>query len=173
VSATACTALALLLGLALLDRDEPVADPVSADPPDGARLADAPSAVSLTFPDSPDPRRVQVTVTGPGGAPVSSGPPSVAGGTVVQPVTVRSDGEFLVVYHVVLADGSDRSGITRFSVGPAPAGPPPAAADDPHAHSHGGSLGFLVSLLAVVVAGAVLMLGLRSPRPADPSSSPD
>lgn len=98
------------------------------DPPDGAALAAAPAAVTLTFAESLDARYTQIVVTDAERATIPTGAPSVAGatGAVTLPPDL-ADGRYTVAYRVVSLDGHPVRGAIRFTVGtaaPARAAPP-------------------------------------------------
>ena len=128
--ATLITLVAGLFGLGLLVATSAAAHAVvvSSNPPDGARLADAPSAVSVTFDES-------VGLGGGGylrvvdqvGRRVDNGSASHPGddGTKIS-VPVRAglgDGTYTASYRVVSADSHPVAGSIRFVVGNGVLGP--------------------------------------------------
>ena len=146
---------------------------VSTNPPDGAALAVAPSAVELTFTAPPDSTASHVGVWDAARTALATGEPSRSGSAGLrQTFTVKASGVVTVAYHVVLDDGTDVVGVLRFSVGtgaPPPVLDPAARRADVAAvtvHQHdvdpvGASL--LVVDVAVLL-GAVLLL-FRRPAP--------
>lgn len=100
---------ALLLGLMLLTSAGPAAAHtalVSSDPADGAEVAAAPPAVTLTF-NLPVQEFAAVTVTGPGGTRWEQGPARVAGDTVTTELdSLGPAGRYVVAYRVVSAAGT-------------------------------------------------------------------
>jgi copper resistance protein C len=89
----------------------------STSPRDGSTVTSAPATVVLEFNERIGASFVTVTVTGPGGAPVSDGRPQVDGDTVTQPLAASlPDGGYAVAFRVVSEDGHAVSGRTRFTV---------------------------------------------------------
>jgi copper resistance protein C len=89
----------------------------SISPARGATLASAPSQVVLTFDEPVSTSFATVTVTGPGGASVSSGRAVVNGATVKQPLaTGLTSGSYRVAYRVVSDDGHPVSSVSTFSL---------------------------------------------------------
>lgn len=137
------------------------------DPPDGAALSAAPTAVELTVAARPEVARSHISVSTGDGAPLAAGPLTRSGElTLRQPVSIGGTGDFTIAYHVVLAGGGDVSGVRRFSVGTgiAPAtrgGPQDAAA--PH-HQIDNLSAVLLVLNGVVVIGFVAALLATKPR---------
>ncbi len=154
-------------------------------PADGAVLAEAPAAVTLTF--SAAVRGPEVTVTGPDGATVG-GEATADGSLVTVPVALAAAGRQTVDWAVTSADGHRLAGTLTFDWTPpvaaapttdAPSGaevtagsttPAPAAAEPSEAASAGpvdgpGSGGALVTgtvaLLVLAVLGAVVVLVRR------------
>ncbi|WP_426502253.1 copper resistance CopC family protein [Dactylosporangium sp. McL0621] len=157
--------------LALLD---PPARFTGTDPADGTVLGAPPSRVAAVFTGGFEPREMHLTVAPAGGGPsVTTGPVRRDGSAITVAVSITATGEYLVGYHVLLADGRELSGITRFTVsgtGPAPAaGGPPAEAEGDGGHVHGGddplSLGLLALDLVLLVVVAIVLL--RRPRRRD------
>lgn len=137
-----------------------------------AALAGAPAAVELTFSTTPTVADSHVSVIGDGGAKVNaSGLALVAGGTLRQPVSIDTTGDFTVAYHVELEDGGEASGSLRFSVGTGVA--PPASAQaveaatatvaDGHGHGVDPVSAALLVIDGLVVLGVVALLYLRRP----------
>lgn len=130
----------------------------SSTPAADARVAQAPTEVTLTFTEDVPADRAEVTVTGPAGTDAAtgtdhaSGPITAAGGTLTVPLEPLGDaGVYEIEYRVVSDDGHPVSGTVPFTLtapGPgagapaptpaAPAGAPdttPAPAGDPAADS--------------------------------------
>jgi methionine-rich copper-binding protein CopC len=135
---------------------------VSAAPAGGARLDAPPDQVSLTFSAEVDSGQTHVILVDPDGMVWSTGDPVVRGGTVTQPVDAAGDGPLVVAYHAVFRDGRELSGEQWFTVGPAPAAAPDAAAG-PHDHGELGPLAGAAALLIVAGGAGVLTLALRRP----------
>ncbi len=116
---------------------------VSSVPADGATVATAPDAVTLTF-DEPVGRRFGlVVVTGPGGRKVQQGALQVTGETARQPLgRLGPAGTYRVSWRVVSADGHPvsgafafrlRTGDARGTSKPTPTEAPTSAASTPPA----------------------------------------
>ncbi|MER5967712.1 copper resistance CopC family protein [Streptomyces sp. NPDC002057] len=106
------------------------------DPANGAVVGTLPRSVTLTFSDPMTRKYAQLAVTGPGGAALGDGAPTVSGRTV----TLRlkdvgpAAGAYTVGYRVVSADGHPVTGTSAFTVRPAatsaaatPSAPSPSA----------------------------------------------
>ena len=151
----------------------------SSTPADGATLATAPDAVTLTFsgavlPDS------TVVVTGPQGA-VQLGPATAAGTAVTQPLqSGLPAGRYTVSYEVVADDGAPIAGSVSFAVqgGSSTAASPPTTADASSAATStppaqaaspsdpGGSRWLWTAVaIAVIVAAIVASVALRRRPP--------
>lgn len=109
---------------------------VSTSPTAGSTVAEAPDSLDLTFAGEPLPLGTLVAVTGPDGAPVSSGDAEIRGTTVVQPIDDAAEaGTYRVEWRSTSSDGHPLSGTFDFTVmekaAPAAVGTPPAAADAP------------------------------------------
>jgi len=161
-------ALAVLLALSVLAAGSASVSAhallLSSDPAANAVLASAPTTVTLTFTEPPDPRLSSVRVfdvSGNGhttGAAVmgSSGP-----NTLTAPVGTLPDGVYTVAWRTVsAADGHATAGSFAFSVGtgaPPPTSAPGAGAPD----AQGASTVSASSVLARVVLylGLVVLLG--------------
>lgn len=106
---------------------------VATSPAAGATVEEAPDALELDFAGEPLPLGTLVTVTGPDGAPVSSGEAEIRGTTVVQPIDdAVAAGIYRVEWRSTSSDGHPLSGIFDFTVteqdaAPAAAGTSPAA----------------------------------------------
>ena len=111
------------------------------DPPDGARLAHAPSAVLIMFTEAPDPKLSRVQILDTSGRQVAGGPVSPVRGartTVAIALPPLGDGVYTVSWRTVSAtDGHAATGAFAFAVGAQPlppiplAIPPPAAPPSP------------------------------------------
>lgn len=89
---------------------------VSIDPADGAHVTTAPTQVVLTFNEDVAPVGSIVKVAGPSGS-ATTGEAVVAGVKVTQPLTAGvPNGDYVVTYRVVSADGHPISGQSRFVV---------------------------------------------------------
>lgn len=155
----------------------------AADPPDGAALAAAPSAVVLTFSAVPDPALSHISVQDNAEREVGTGDAARTGRRGLRlAVSIRAAGDYTTAYHVVFEDGSDAVGVLRFSVGTGVAPQPLGAGAVRQAqqavvsgHDHGVdplSGGLLVIDFAVFV-GVVLMLMRRRTAPRPRFDAPD
>jgi methionine-rich copper-binding protein CopC len=134
----------------------------SALPAAGSRLAEAPSAVSLTFTEPL--ARAHLAVSG-----TSGGPAVMTDRTVRMPVTMPAAGRYLVAYHVVTVGGSELVGNVAFTVATGrgeaadaalPEPPAPALPEVPGGHQHG-ELGTLtVVVITVNVAAGLAVASL-------------
>lgn len=143
-------------------------------PADGAALREPPHQVSLTFDEAVQPAQIHIGVSDGGGHLVPSGAPVVAGAAINKPVTIQADGDYVLAYHVVLADGRAFTGTNRFRVSSSLASPEAAPADaaQPAAggHDHFGDDPLSV-VLTVVAAGSVialLVMLVHRPQPRRP-----
>ena len=123
------TVVALLLTLLAAPAPAAAAGGPASEPADGAALTEPPRSVGLTFDAAPDPAASHVTVLDAAGAPVPAGELRRDADTLTVDVEIDRTGDYTIAYHVVLADGAQRSGANRFSVGTgvAPAGSPVTA----------------------------------------------
>jgi hypothetical protein len=124
--------------------------------------------VTLQFSGTTELAVAHVVVEDPRGVTVSRGDAEVSGPRVRQPVNATGDGLFQVGYHVVATDGTESSGVLRFTVGAAPAaGPVPRAPEAAvgHVHLTKDPLSLLLVLidLVLVVVLLIVMLGRRPP----------
>lgn len=85
-------------------------------PANGEALTQAPQAISLTFTEAVRPQFSQVAVTGPDGAPVTTGAAAFDGPVIRQPVSIDADGAYVVAYRVIGDDGHPVSGQVTFTV---------------------------------------------------------
>lgn len=105
----------------------------STNPADGQTLAQAPSAIVLTFEEPPVALGAQVVVTGPSG-PVSSGAPHLDGSVVTEDVQPGAPaGRYTVEWRVTSDDGHPVSGTFGFTAQAAAAGTPSAVPASPTA----------------------------------------
>jgi copper resistance protein C len=155
------------------------------DPADGATVATAPTQVSVTFDEAPQPGLATLTVVGPDGAHHEQGPVTTRGDVVSVPVgPLPAAGAYEIGYRIVSSDGHPVSGSIAFTLTtaspagtPAPGAPAAAAPADPahagHAEpaappspaasagddSGGGVPAWVFVVIAlVVVAGAVALV---------------
>jgi copper resistance protein C len=155
------------------------------DPADGATVATAPTQVSVTFDQAPQPGLATITVVGPDGAHHEQGPVSTQGDVVSVPVgPLPTAGDYEIGYRIVSSDGHPVSGSIAFTLTtPSPAGasapgaPAAAAPADPAHAGHadptappspaasagddpGGGVPtwVFVAIALVVVAGAVALV---------------
>ncbi|NEA33574.1 copper resistance CopC family protein [Streptomyces sp. SID13031] len=141
-------------------------------PADGAALREPPRQVSLSFDAAVRPEQIHIEVSDGRGRPVSSGAPVTTGAAITEPVTIGADGDYVLDYHVVLADGRSFFGTNRFQVSssfaataPVPAKPvPPAAAGHDHFGDDPLSIGLTVVAAAFVIALLVMLIHRPQPR---------
>lgn len=151
---------ALLLAVAPVAPAAAHASLISSSPADGAVVEDAPDSVELTFSEavaSP----AYVVVTDPHGRTVSVGEPQVADASVSQPTGQADDeGEYVVEYRVVSADGHPVSGSVSFTVG---AGEPSTAGARPRVRGFWSENWRRIALggAGLLAGAAVLRSGLR------------
>jgi len=165
----------------------PAARLTGAAPADGARLSVAPTEVWLTFNGAIDPEQFHIGVSTADGRVVTTGAPRLAGSRILVPVSIHNGGAFLVGYHVRLAQGSEITGVSRFTLAlngsPAPtvsaapastvsAAPAPTVSaapavaggsDDGHGHLND-PLSLALLGISGLLALAVLWLLVRRPR---------
>ncbi|WP_158603449.1 copper resistance CopC family protein [Micromonospora radicis] len=150
--------------------DPPTAQVAQVSPADGAALDTAPADVVVTFDGPAVAREFHLSVVAAGGGPpVAAGPARLEAQRMVLPLSATPAGEYLAAYHVLLVDGQQLSGFSRFTVG---TGMPPAPASldtpsiVPGAHQHGSddpvNLGLLLLDLVLVLVAAVVLL--RRPK---------
>ncbi|MGY1617187.1 copper resistance protein CopC [Geodermatophilus sp. SYSU D00691] len=165
--------LAVLLGGATSARAH--TELAASTPADGGTVTGPLPAVELTFSGAVLTR--QVTVRGPDGADVTTGPASVAGAVLTQPVSLGAAGTYTVDYGVTSSDGHDVDGSLTFTYAPPatsaapsptpettpePAAPSPAAPSEAAAESDPGGLpAWLLVGGAAVLVGAVLLIPWR------------
>ncbi|MEU8001480.1 copper resistance CopC family protein [Catellatospora sp. NPDC049111] len=156
---------------------------LSANPADGARLDQAPTAVMLRFAARLDPRLAKIAVTGGDGASVTTGAFAASGAQLTQPVSITASGRYTVAFRVVSRDGHPVSGKTTFTViAAAPthatspsaaaqpdvaassAPPPSPAAAAPQPEPDGLSGAVTAAAAIAVAAGAAIPLLIRRRR---------
>lgn len=99
------------------------------EPGEAQALNTRPRQITLTFTDAVRPGSAQVSVRGPDGRSVTSGPATVSEAVVQQPIEIGTDGSYLVAYRIVSQDGHPVSGEITFSyAGAEPFDAPPTAA---------------------------------------------
>jgi copper transport protein len=90
---------------------------LGSNPTPGAVLESAPASVELYFSEPVTPAGRGITVYGPEGRPVQSGPAHVAGSRLAVPVAAGSQGTYAVIWTVIAADTHPSRGMLTFSVG--------------------------------------------------------
>ena len=90
---------------------------LGSNPTPGAVLETAPALVELYFSEPVTPAGRGITVYGPDGRPVQSGPARVVGNRLSVPVAAGSQGTYAVVWTVIAADTHPSRGMLTFSVG--------------------------------------------------------
>ncbi|HEX6869583.1 MAG TPA: copper resistance CopC family protein [Micromonosporaceae bacterium] len=184
MGAAVVAVVALSMGaLAIVGGPAP-ARPVGISPGDGAVVDQAPRQVTLAFTDGLAPQEFHLTVATPTGAPVTTGEAALAGRSVVVPVATMDGGRYLVGYHVRLADGTEQSGVSQFSVragggslpGPAPsasagAGWSEAAGHDDHFSKD--PLSITLAIMASLMVLALLVIMFWRPAVGLPAGTSD
>lgn len=175
VAALCVTAVVAILGLLTAGPASAHDALVSTDPADGATVATAPDAVTLTFAEPALAIGTTLRVTGPGGD-VQSGAPRLVDDIVTQSLAAGIPaGIYRIAWRVTSADGHPVSGQLSFTASAAnprapssspSSSPPPTAsavAGSTSATTGSGPTTWLwVVLVAVLVAGAgVLWLSRR------------
>ncbi|WP_409483476.1 copper resistance protein CopC [Arsenicicoccus dermatophilus] len=172
--------LALVWGLLAAPTASAHSALVGSDPADGATLAAAPRAVSLTFNETVKGQYSKILVTGPDGAqlPVTT---SSAGPTVTASLPAGlGGGAYRVVYSVVSADTHRISGQITFTVKGAPAAstvsattPSATSSSAPSAapttsavprRSSGGAWGWIFPLVSLGLVIPLVWAGRRQAR---------
>ncbi|MCT1356466.1 copper resistance CopC family protein [Rothia kristinae] len=112
---------------------------LQADPADGARLAQAPDRVTLTYSGDITALGNEVRVTDSHGKTVSTGDVTVDGTHVIQRISPDAGDEtYTVSWRVVSSDGHPIEGTYSFTVGQGGAGQPAASSSAAaHDHDHG------------------------------------
>jgi copper transport protein len=138
---------------------------LSVEPADGARLDEAPAAVTLRFDEAVGLAAGGVSVLDGTGKDVAIAPPVVDGSEVRQPLSALSDGWYLVTWGVVSQDGHVVRGASTFAVGSVAGSVEPSETTfDPGAAVTGLMRG-LTDLGTLVAAGAWFawwLLGART-----------
>ncbi len=133
----------------------------ASDPAANAVLATAPTSVTLTFTEQPDPKLSLVQVLDASGASHASGaavPGAPGTNTLTVPLGPLADGVYTVAWRTVsAADGHATAGSFAFSVGTG--APPPASADTPSAGTSSVSAASVLARAAMYV-GLVALLGV-------------
>lgn len=133
---------------------------LSSDPAESSVVETLPSRATLTL--SGEVRKVSsVTVTGPDGD-VANGKATFRGNEVRQNLWAGPDGEYVLAYDVVSADGHQVTGEVHFEVGPV-SGPTDSGPRTTEQDAGGGSRGILL-LGVVLLAGAGGLVVLRRRR---------
>jgi methionine-rich copper-binding protein CopC len=114
-------------------------------PADTEVLTEPAEVVTLSFAEALQPDFTQVAVTGPDGQSVSSGPATIDGPVVRQPVSLGADGSYVIAYRVVSGDGHPVAGQLGFTytgpdargVEPTPTGSPQSTQEASAAEDEG------------------------------------
>ncbi|MEJ8280352.1 copper resistance CopC family protein [Pseudonocardia spirodelae] len=154
----------------------------SSSPAADARVATAPTTVTLTFSEAVPAATARVTVTGPGGTDYAAGPATGDEGTLTVPLRpLGAAGGYTITYRVVSDDGHPVSGTVPFTLtapGPGAAAATPSAApatsaaaaatapatEPTAAEGDGGAPVWPWVVVAVVVIGAGVAFALRRSR---------
>jgi methionine-rich copper-binding protein CopC len=86
------------------------------NPKNGARIAEAPATVTLSFLATVDPASAKATVTGPDGSPAARGKLGIKGNKLTVGVRPGAAGQYTVAYRVTSPDGHPVKGTIRFTV---------------------------------------------------------
>ncbi|MBO4209865.1 copper resistance CopC family protein [Micromonospora echinofusca] len=97
------------------------------DPANGARLADPPTRIRLSFLARLDPGTTKITITGPDNVPASGGAPTISGSKVTVPFRAGAAGLYVVAYQVASSDGHPIKGEVRFTLTRGTPAAPPSA----------------------------------------------
>ncbi len=130
---------------------------IAVHPADGSTLVEPPAEVWVSIPDG-GVREAHLTVTSDGGASVTTGPAVTRGDVVAVPVSIASDGTYVVAYHLVGTDGQVQAGMTRFGVGTAPQ----QGNSMGHAHSSD-PINVVLTVIAAAAVIAMLFVLFRKP----------
>jgi methionine-rich copper-binding protein CopC len=134
LAALATVAATLLLGVAGAVPAQAHDRIISSDPADGAQLATAPAALTMTFSTEPLAVEPQVVVTGSAGAVVAQGSPTIEGTSATFPWPAELTGDtYTVAWRVVSSDGHPIEGTFSFAVAAAPEPAPTTASEEPAA----------------------------------------
>lgn len=85
-------------------------------PAEGAMLTEAASTLVLEFSGAIDDRLTDLAVTGPDGAVIEAGDPTVSGGTLEAEIVFTETGPHRIGYRVVSSDGHPVEGEIAFTV---------------------------------------------------------
>ncbi|MFI7595515.1 copper resistance protein CopC [Micromonospora sp. NPDC049359] len=121
--------LGVAFGVSLLAPATPAAAHNSltgSDPPDGARVATAPTRIELRFLAKPPPATTKITITGPDNV-VAGGRPTFDGTRVRVPFTPGAAGLYAVAYQLPSNDGHPIKGEVRFTLTTGTAADPSAS----------------------------------------------
>lgn len=115
-------AVASAFTVALVGAAEAHAHLKSATPAMGATVTAAPAELDLSFSEGVNPQFTGLTMTGPAGATVATGPSKLGPGgdaTLVVPVTGTLEaGVYKVTWHALATDGHKTDGTYTFTVKP-------------------------------------------------------
>jgi copper resistance protein C len=133
-------------------------------PSDGSTVRVAPTRIVLLFDENIQAIGDAVVVSGPDGARVDDGLPSILDATVTErlhPLALR--GHYLVSYRIVSADGHPVTSTLGFTLtaGQAPASPSASASPSPGADGANGGPTWPALLAAVAAGLAAVWLGVR------------
>ncbi|GAA3234473.1 hypothetical protein GCM10010532_071890 [Dactylosporangium siamense] len=104
----------------------------SSNPAEGVSLPNSPTAITMTFRESPNPAMAQVVIVDAAGADLVAGAPTGAGTTLTQPLrAATAAGTVTVTYRVVSTDGHPVQGKITFTVTTVPAASPAASSPSP------------------------------------------
>ncbi|MFD6164744.1 copper resistance protein CopC [Oerskovia sp. NPDC060287] len=134
LAALATLAATLLLGVAGAVPAQAHDRIISSDPADGAQLATAPAALTMTFSTEPLAVEPQVVVTDTAGTVVAQGSPTIEGTSATFPWPAELTGDtYTVAWRVVSSDGHPIEGTFSFAVAAAPEPAPAPASEEPAA----------------------------------------
>lgn len=129
-------------------------------PADGAALVAPPAEVGVRFTRVVNVGQAHLTVATDTGQTVASAVPQPRGTWLVTPVNIGK-GAYLLVYHVVLADGHVFEGVTRFVV--EQGGTTQAITEPGHVHSDD-PFSIVLTLVAAVFVLVMVLILVWGPR---------
>lgn len=136
---------------------------VDSSPKDGSTVAEAPSTVELVFDQPVQNEFEQVAVLDADETHYEQGEPEVVGSSVSQAISDLPEGDYVVSYRIISADGHPVDGSIEFAVGTsgghnATAGAEDAEESGAEESQSGISAGWLIGLAALVLAGLAVVV---------------
>jgi methionine-rich copper-binding protein CopC len=125
-------------------------------PLDGSVVRTPPKVVILYFEEAPGDGFSSLTVTGPDGSAVASGPPVISGSQMSVPLrTIAAQGSYEIKFGIVSDDGHPVSGVLHFTYSPGATANSAATAQKAAAHKTDGA-GSKSGLALIALAAAAL-----------------